>query len=103
MAGVVGQTRVVHCRRTHRGRDFLYIGRGGRWGNPFKIGDIYQARELTREDAIEAFRDWLLHSDAGIELLNDLPELKGKKLGCWCAPLACHGDVYVELVEKYLP
>lgn len=27
-----------------------------------------------------------------------LPELKGR-LGCWCKPEACHGDVLVELLE----
>ena len=30
-------------------------------------------------------------------LLAALPELQGKVLGCWCAPLPCHGDVLVEL------
>jgi hypothetical protein len=29
-----------------------------------------------------------------------LPELKGKVLGCWCAPSACHGDVLMRLVNK---
>lgn len=23
-------------------------------------------------------------------------ELKGRALGCWCAPLACHADVLLE-------
>jgi len=26
-------------------------------------------------------------------------EFKGKRLGCWCKPLACHGDIWVELLE----
>jgi len=30
-----------------------------------------------------------------------LPELKGKRLGCWCAPLPCHGDILRELCELY--
>jgi hypothetical protein len=29
----------------------------------------------------------------------DLHELKDKRLGCYCKPLACHGDVYVELLN----
>jgi len=28
-----------------------------------------------------------------------LPELRGKVLGCWCAPKACHGDVLVSLAN----
>jgi hypothetical protein len=27
-------------------------------------------------------------------------ELQGKTLGCWCKPLACHGDVIVEILES---
>jgi hypothetical protein len=34
-------------------------------------------------------------------LLNDLHELEGKTLGCFCKPLACHGDVLKDLVEAY--
>lgn len=29
-----------------------------------------------------------------------LLELKGKRLGCWCKPAPCHGDVLVELIEE---
>jgi hypothetical protein len=33
------------------------------------------------------------------DILARIPELKGKRLGCWCKPDACHGDVLIELVE----
>ena len=34
------------------------------------------------------------------ELLRQIPlELKGKTLGCWCKPLACHGDVLAEIAD----
>lgn len=33
--------------------------------------------------------------------MEELLLLKGKTLGCWCKPEACHGDVLVELVTKY--
>ena len=32
-------------------------------------------------------------------LLARLPELKGKRLICWCAPLRCHGDVLHRLAN----
>ena len=35
-----------------------------------------------------------------IELINDLHELDGKILGCWCKPKPCHGDVIAELVNN---
>lgn len=69
----------------------VMISRPTKWGNPFYIGT-----DGTREEVIEKYRQYILGN--GI-LLADLPELKGKRLGCFCKPLACHGDVLVELVE----
>jgi hypothetical protein len=28
-----------------------------------------------------------------------LPELRGRKLGCWCVPLPCHPQVIAELAD----
>lgn len=30
-----------------------------------------------------------------------LPELVGKRLGCWCAPGPCHADALIELLVEY--
>jgi hypothetical protein len=34
------------------------------------------------------------------DLMARLPELKGKVLGCWCAPEACHGDILSEFANR---
>ena len=81
-------TRVVHCKRQ---RYDVYIGRPSKWGNPFVIG-----RDGSREQVIAKYRAWVL---AQPELVAALPELRGKILGCWCAPQACHGDVLAELAQ----
>jgi hypothetical protein len=70
----------------------IYIGRPSKWGNPFVIG-----KDGTREEVIIKYRKWLLSNP---ELLKQLPELNGKTLGCWCKPLACHGDVIKEVAEE---
>jgi len=70
-------------------RDDVDIGRGSKWGNRFVIG-----RDGSRDDVISKYREWILKND---ELLGCLEELKDKVLGCYCKPLACHGDVLVEL------
>ena len=57
-------------------------------------------RESQRAHAIAAFRRHLLGSTA---LLEALPTLEGKRLGCWCKPRACHGDVWVEAVSARPP
>jgi len=80
--------QVVHCKR--QAYD-VYIGRPSKWGNPFTIG-----RDGSRAEVIEKYRDYILNN---LELLACLQELRGKTLGCWCAPQPCHGDVLVELVN----
>lgn len=70
----------------------IRICRPGQWGNPFRIG-----RDGTREETIEKYRKWILMQPM---LLAQLYILKDKRLGCWCKPLPCHGDVLVEMVEN---
>jgi hypothetical protein len=79
--------RVVHCKVEPYD---VYIGRPSKWGNPFEIG-----RDGTREDVIQKYYRWIV--DERPDLLAQLVELRGKVLGCWCAPKPCHGDVLVEL------
>jgi hypothetical protein len=73
----------------------VYIGRGSKWGNEFSHLETSAAKTkvATREEAIVKYRE---HFPP--ELLAQLDELEGKRLGCWCKPKACHGDVLVELI-----
>lgn len=80
---------IVHCQKQSYD---VYIGRPSKWGNPFEIG-----KDGTRKEVIEKYRQYLLNSP---ELMADLHELKGKVLGCWCSPKACHGEVLAELANK---
>jgi len=85
------KTTVVHCKR----RPFdVYIGRPSKWGNPYEV-----YKDGSREEVIEKYRKWILLQP---QLIKDLHELKNKILGCWCKPKACHGDILIELVNKYV-
>ncbi len=75
-----------------RGSYDVYIGRGSEWGNPYRVGV-----DGTRENVIAKYREYLLGNK---KLLAALPELDGKRLGCHCKPLACHGDVLAELLAE---
>jgi hypothetical protein len=33
---------------------------------------------------------------------NELLNLKGKTLGCWCKPESCHGDVLLKIINELL-
>jgi hypothetical protein len=89
-------TKVVHCKKEIHD---IYIGRPSKWGNPFSHIKGKGIFVPTREKAIEEYEKYITEG-AGIHLLKDLHELKGKILGCWCKPMACHGDVLVKLIEK---
>ena len=81
--------RVVHCKRA---KYDVYIGRRSKWGNPFSIG-----KDGGRQEVIGKYEAWVRQQP---QLLASLAELRGKVLGCWCAPQACHGEVLVKLVEE---
>lgn len=86
--------RVVHCMREPFD---IYIGRrhlnfaASIWGNPF-----HEGLNGTREEVIAKYRIWLLKQP---QLLDQLQQLRGKVLGCWCHPKPCHGDVLLELAN----
>lgn len=91
-------TKIVHCRRDEYD---VYIGRPSKWGNPFshKPSSVAEIKVATREEAIEKYREWIKTQP---DLLASLEELRGKRLGCWCRPKLCHGDVLLELLGEQL-
>lgn len=92
--------RVLNKRTDKIPQDAVYVGRPSKWGNQFVIGKKYNGMLIDREHSISQYKDWLLYSDKGQELLKDINELKGKDLVCWCSPLPCHADVLLELANE---
>jgi len=70
----------------------VYIGRPSKWGNPFRIGE-----DGNRMEVIRRYEEYIRSNPS---LLSDLDELRGKILGCYCAPLPCHGDVLIALLDE---
>lgn len=90
--------KVVHCKREPFD---IYIGRPSKWGNPFShlSGTLAKYRVGSRAEAIQKYRQWIKTQQ---HLLDALHELRDQRLGCWCKPHECHGDVLIEMVvEKY--
>lgn len=87
--------KVVHCKRE---KYDVYIGRPSKWGNPFSHKSHSRAahKVATVGEAIAAFEAWIQTQP---KLLAALPELRGRVLGCWCAPGPCHGDVLSRLAN----
>jgi hypothetical protein len=93
----------------------IYIGREGKglsgyFGNNhpvYQVGKSWTECPIchckhTREEAIAAFK-----KDFDIRIKNDpqflfrVSELRGKRLGCFCKPLKCHGNVYKEWLDNH--
>ena len=70
----------------------IYIGRGSKWGNPFQMKN---KSEEERDRVCNEYENWFYTTD----LINDILELKGKKLGCFCKPARCHGDFLAKMVN----
>ncbi len=80
--------------------DHVYIGRAVRyvsgarqskWANPFSKS------KYGRDGCIDHYADYI---QTRPDLLDQLEELRGKVLGCWCKPDRCHGDVLMELLGR---
>lgn len=86
----------------------VVVARPSMWGNPWRVG---QSRDpfppLTPAQAVRRYEQWLtttvsqpVHGVARALILNNLPQLRGKDLGCWCPVDApCHADVLLRLAN----
>ena len=74
----------------------VVVARPTKWGNPFVVTDGDSAR------AAALYEDWLEHSvdPRAASLREDLHELAGRELACWCPPdRPCHADVLLRLAN----
>ncbi len=62
-----------------------------RWANSYTI-----KKYGSLERVLELYEEHLLNSP---KLMAALPSLKGKRLGCWCAPGRCHGDILASYAD----
>ena len=104
-------TTVVNCMKQHYD---VYIGRGSgypgelgatgtpgektsKWHNPFRVDMPNKKQDGNRHEVIEKYRQWIVTQP---DLIASLHELKAKRLGCFCHPKACHGDVLAEMADR---
>lgn len=94
----MSRTTVVNLRKT---KYDVYIGRAGKgmdgyYGNPFRL-----EREEDRVAILRKYEEWFydrLERDSVFKAR--VHELKGKVLGCFCAPKLCHGLIIAEYLNE---
>ncbi|MBW0000948.1 MAG: DUF4326 domain-containing protein [Verrucomicrobia bacterium] len=103
----------------------VVVSRPSPFGNPFTLEDVILERggelnpRVARAEAVRRLKVWLglesdpsgrfagLYPDRRAAVLRRLPELRGRRLACWC-PLVypdgsrcpCHADVLLELANR---
>jgi len=83
----------IHKNHVYIGRNMSFYVPGAnasKWANPFAV------KKYGRDNCLSLYKDYILKNT---ELLNQIHELEGKELGCWCHPDRCHGDILVEILN----
>lgn len=94
--------KVVHFKKEPYD---IYIGRlpngeYNKWAYPKELRDTFP-EGTRRKEIIDAYEEYLLNNQ---ELMDSLPELMYKTLGCWCKGISgkgsCHGDILKKYVDR---
>lgn len=94
-------TTVVNIKQTQEYD--AYIGRAGHgqdgyFGNPFRLG-----KDETRGATLERYKEYFYNRIANDPAFKArIQFLKGRRLGCFCKPHACHGDIIAEYLNNQL-
>ena len=94
----IGRGREYH---THMLTEGIRPGEEGWLGNPHPIGwcDICNSYH-TRSESVKKFKeDFYKKIEAESEFKKAVLSLVGKRLGCFCKPKECHGDIIKEWIK----
>jgi hypothetical protein len=92
------ETKVVNLYR----EEFdVYIGRKGK-GQDGYFGNPYDMRNFSRAECLEMYRQWFERKIEYDSVFREkVLRLRGKRLGCFCKPKACHGDIIVAWLKQW--
>lgn len=96
-------TRVINIKREPEYKNikstvtYEYIGRGSYWGNPYSM---YEDGD-DRDEVIRKFKYDFDYDKFPNKDKSKIFELAGKRLGCFCKPEACHGDILADFLNSY--
>jgi len=96
-------TRVINIKRETKFSSekstpkYEYIGRGSYWGNPYSM---YEEGD-TREEVIRKYKYDFDYEKFLNKEKSEVYRLSGKRLGCFCKPLSCHGDVLADYLNSW--
>ena len=97
------------------GLPIAYVGRPGKWGNPFKVTgekghwfvisddgfplSTFDEKKDAIEYCVENYKEYISH-EHNLGIVNVF-DLRGKNLSCWCRlDCRCHADVLLEIANR---
>ena len=84
------------------GLPVVCVDRSTQWGNPFKVGDLFNGKEITQAEAVILFAKAIDNHHRALKFRKaELWKLRGKNLACWCQKnQPCHADILLTLANK---
>jgi hypothetical protein len=96
-------TRVINIKKDNQFSSqkstpkYEYIGRGSYWGNPYSM---YEEGD-SREEVIRKYKYDFDYEKFLNKKKSEVYKLEGKRLGCFCKPQICHGDVLADFLNSW--
>lgn len=103
----VSITRVINIKNNPEFKEtstdsYEYIGRGSYWGNPHSMFEMFEDSDEDPRDAVIRMFKYDFDYDKFLNIdKNKVYELAGKRLGCFCKPQACHGDILADYLNQW--
>lgn len=81
---------------------YEYIGRGSYWGNPHSMFETFEESDEDPREAVIRMYKYDFDYDKFLNIdKSKVYELAGKRLGCFCKPQSCHGDVLADYLNQW--
>jgi hypothetical protein len=96
-------TRVINIKKQTEFKSekststYEYIGRGSYWGNPYSMYEVGE----NREEVIRKYKYDFDYEKFPNKEKSEVYKLIGKRLGCFCKPESCHGDVLANHLNSW--
>ena len=91
------QPRVYNIKTDDIPPEAVNVMRPSKWGNPFKLSDYNNDRNLV----LDLYKEWIYNAckdESFHQSLKD--ELGNKHLVCCCSPKKCHADILIILANQ---
>ncbi len=84
----------------------ISVTRPGKWGNPYKVGEEYEAENgfekiENAQMAVNLYEQSIEFYEFPVPKDQIKKELKGKNLACWCRlSEPCHADILLKIANE---